>query len=56
MKPKYCSSSLVKLFTKGDITTKNPQTVEELMMQIEELSERIKQLEIEQAYSQREAS
>lgn len=56
MKPKYYSSSLSKLFTKGDITTKNPKTVEELMIQIEELSERIKQLEIEQAYNQREAS
>jgi len=57
MKQKYDTSLFHKIFNaKGEEQInidKNPQTVEELVMQIEILSQRVKQLEIEQAWSQK---
>jgi len=57
MKQKYNSSLFNKIFSaQGEEQInidKNPQTVEELVVQIEVLNQRIKQLEIEQAWSQK---
>ena len=57
MKLVYNSSSLNKKITeKGEQELrieKDPASIEDLQMQIEYLSQRIKQLEVDQAWSQR---
>lgn len=60
MKLVYSSNSLNKRINeRGELETtmeKDPSTIEELVMQIDRLSERVKQLEVEQAWSQKQAS
>lgn len=60
MKLVYSSNSLnKKINERGELETlmeKDPSTIEELVMQIDRLSERVKQLEVEQAWSQNQAS
>ena len=60
MKLVYSSNSLNKRINeRGELETmmeKDPSTIEELVMQIDRLSDRVKQLEVEQAWSQRQAS
>jgi hypothetical protein len=57
MKLVYNSSSLNKKITeKGEQELqieKDPASIEDLLMQIEYLSQRVKQLEIDQAWSQK---
>lgn len=60
MKLVYSSNSLnKKINERGELETlmeKDPSTIEELVMQIDQLSARVKQLEIEQAWSQNVSS
>ena len=60
MKLVYSSNSLNnKINERGELETlmeKDPSTIEELVMQIDKLSERVKKLEIEQAWSQKVSS
>jgi len=60
MKLVYNSSSLNhKINEKGNqekLLQKEPTTIEELTMQIEFLTQRVKQLEVEQAWSQKQTS
>lgn len=60
MKLVYSSNSLNnKINQRGELEQlmeKDPSTLEELIMQIDVLSNRVKQLEVEQAWSQKQAS
>ena len=60
MKLVYSSNSLNnKINQRGELEQtmeKDPSTLEELVMQIDHLSKRVKQLEVEQAWSQKQAS
>jgi hypothetical protein len=57
MKLVYNSSSLNKKITeKGEqeeVISRDPTSIEDLLMQIDHLSQRVKQLEVDQAWSQK---